>query len=73
MGGFDKHPNLSLLVEKQVKKYESLSQELGEFIRKLDYRFSKEPKGSEVDSWKRVLEQFAGHREVFGNDMDNRK
>jgi len=68
MGGFDKHPNLSLLVEKQVKKYQCLSGELGEFIRKLDYRFSKEPKGSEVDSWKRAIEQFSGQKEIFGNE-----
>jgi hypothetical protein len=73
MEGFDKHPNLSLLVEKQVKKYQSLSDELGEFIRKLDYRFSKEPKGSEAASWKRVIEQFSGKREVFGNGMDHKK
>jgi hypothetical protein len=63
------HPNLSLLVEKQLKKYQFLSEELGEFIRKLDYRFSEEPKGSEVDSWKRVLEQFAGKKGVFGSEM----
>jgi hypothetical protein len=73
MEGFDKHPNLSLLVEKQGKKYQSLSEELGEFIRKLDYRFSQEPKGSETDSWKRVIEQFSGKREVIGNEVDRGK
>jgi len=73
MEGFDKHPNLLLLVKKQVKKYQSLSDELEEFIRKLDYRFSEEPKGSEADSWKRVIEQFSGKREVFGNEMDRRR
>lgn len=70
---FDKHSNLSLLVERQVKKYKSSSDELEEFIRKLDYRFSGEPKGSKVDSWKRAIEMFGGKREVFGNDMDRRK
>jgi len=30
----------------------------------------KEPKGSEADSWKRVIEQFLGKREVFGNEVD---
>ena len=64
-----KHPNLRLLVEKQIRKYQSLSEELEEFIRKLDYRFSKEPRGSEADSWKRVTEQFAGQKEIFGNEM----
>jgi hypothetical protein len=70
MRTFSEHPNLKVLVDKQLEKYRSLSDELDEFIRKLDYRFSKEPKGSEADSWKRVLEQFAGKREVFGNEMD---
>lgn len=42
-----------------MKKYQSLSDELAEFIRKLDYRFSKELKGSEGGSRKRVIEQFA--------------
>jgi len=69
MQNFGEHPNLLLLGEKQMKKYQFLSDELGEFIRKLDYRFSKEPKGSEADSWKRVVEQFSGHREIFGNEV----
>ena len=73
MRNFKEHHNLFLLMEKQLKKYQSLSEELGEFIRKLDYRFSKGPKGSEADSWKRVIEQFSGKREVFGNEMDYRK
>lgn len=72
MQTFSEHPNLKLLIEKQLQKYQSLSVELGEFIRKLDYRFSKEPKGPEADSWKKVIEQFSGHREIFGNEMDHR-
>ena len=67
---FGEHPNLPLLVEKQLEKYRFLSDELGEFIRKLDYRFSNEPKGSEVSSWKRAIEQFSGKKEVFGNEID---
>jgi hypothetical protein len=70
MEDFGKHPNLRLLMKKQIRKYQSLSEELEEFIRKLDYRFSKEPKGSELDSWKRAIEQFMGHRGIFGNEMD---
>ena len=73
METLETHSNLPLLVERQLKKYQSLSDELEEFIRKLDYRFSKEPKGSEVDSWKRVIEQFSGKKEVFGNEMDRGK
>jgi len=73
MQTFSEHPNLKFLIEKQLQKYQSLSDELGEFIRKLDYRFSKEPKGSEADSWRRVLEQFSGQKEIFGNEMDRIK
>ena len=73
MRTFQEHPNLKFLVEKQLQKYQSLSDELGEFIRKLDYRFSKEPKSSDADFWRRVLEQFSGHREIFGNEMDRIK
>jgi hypothetical protein len=69
---FYTHPNLSLLVEKQLQKYKFLSYELGEYDRKRAYQFSNEPKGSEVDSWKRVLEQFAGERDVFGNEMGHK-
>jgi hypothetical protein len=72
MQTFGDHPNLPGLIERQLQKYNFLSYELGEYERKLDYRFSKEPKGSEADSWKRVVEQFAGKREVFGNQMDRR-
>jgi len=71
METFGEHPSLPWLIERQLQKYKSLSYELGEYERKLDYRFSKEPKGSEVDSWKRVIEQFAGKREVFGNEMNH--
>ena len=71
MQNFGEHPNLLLLGEKQNKKHQFLSDELGEFIRKLDYRFSKEPKGSEADSWKRAVEQFSGHREIFGNEINH--
>jgi hypothetical protein len=69
---FRMHPNLPLLLEKQLQKCKLLSYELGEYNRKQDYRFSKEPKGSEADSWKRVIEQFVGKREVFGDEMDQR-
>ena len=69
--GLRVHSNNPILVEKQLQKYKFLSYELGEYDRKRAYQFSNEPKGSEVDSWKRALEQFAGKREVFGNEMDH--
>lgn len=70
---YREHSHLQLFMEKQIRKYRALSEELEEFIRKLDYRFSREPKGSEADSWKRVIEQFAGRNGIFGNDMDEQK
>jgi hypothetical protein len=73
MQTFGEHPNLLQLIGKQLHKYTFLSYELGEYDRKRAYQFSNEPKGSETDSWKRVLDQFAGCREVFGNEMDHRR
>ena len=73
METFGEHPNLPQLIERQLQKYKFLSYELGEYDRKRAYQFSNEPKGSETDSWKRVIEQFVGKREVFGNKMDRWK
>ncbi len=66
---FTSHPNLPLALEVQIEKYQRLSWELGEFWRKHDYRFAHEPKGAESDSWLRVIKQFVGMREHFGNDL----
>ena len=68
----EKHPghrNLGLLIQRQMKKWESLKAELEEFIRKHDYKYVHEPRGAESDSWKRALEMLAGKREVFGNQI----
>ncbi len=62
------HPNLPLLMELQLKKLGTLRGELGEYIRKLDYRFMAEPRGEEATSWRRVMELFVGKPEVFGSD-----
>jgi hypothetical protein len=62
------HPNLPLLVELQLQKFETLRGELAEYIRKLDYRFMAEPRGEEKTSWRRVVELFVGKPEVFGRD-----
>jgi hypothetical protein len=40
----------------------SLAGELGEFIRKNDYRFSAENVGKEKDSWLRAIELVSGAR-----------
>ena len=44
------------------ERIESLRAELGEFIRKNDYRFSKEPVGSEGNAWKRAAILTAGEK-----------
>jgi hypothetical protein len=71
METFGEHPSLPRLIERQLQKYKFLSYELGEYDRKRAYQFSNEPKGSETDSWRRVIEQFVGKREVFGNEMNH--
>jgi len=53
------------LTEVQRGKLSSLGVQLEEFIRKHDYRFSREPYGPERDSWRRAIEKLVGKREVF--------
>lgn len=68
----EKHPghrNLGLLIQRQMKKWESLKAEVEEFIRKHDYKYIHEPRGAESDSWKRALEMLVGKREVFPNQV----
>jgi len=63
------HRNLKLLIQRQMEKWESLRTELGEFIRKHDYKYVHEPRGAESHSWKRALEMLVGKREVFPNQV----
>jgi hypothetical protein len=42
------------------EKLAGLAGELGEFIRKHDYRFQNEPMGHEADSWQRALSKAVG-------------
>ncbi|MGQ9629951.1 MAG: DUF6062 family protein [bacterium] len=49
----------------QLSKLKALNEELEEYKRKCDYRFRHEPKGAEADSWRRVVREFVGEREVF--------
>lgn len=44
----------------QLEIWQGLIAELDEFIRKQDYRFSHEPKGSERDSWSRAIDLVSG-------------
>lgn len=62
-------PYLPRLLELHRQKYHQLAAELQEFDRKHDYRFVHEPWGPEADSWRRVIEQCVGKRELFGNEI----
>ena len=46
-------------------KIENISKELGEFIRKHDYQFSKEGYGKEADSWIRAVELLKGRTDLM--------
>jgi hypothetical protein len=49
----------------EIKKIELLQQELIEFQRKHDYRFSYEGYGKEKDSWIRAIEKLIGKEGIF--------
>jgi len=63
------HRNLAFFLQRQMEKWEALKAELGEFIRKHDYKYIHEPRGAESDSWKRALEMLVGKREIFPNQV----
>ncbi len=48
------------LVSLQLAQWQALSQELGEFIRKHDYRFRHEGFDEEGDAWLRTVQQVIG-------------
>jgi hypothetical protein len=54
------HPHLPACLAAQQEHLQALQAELQEFIRKLDYRFAREPYGSEADAWQRVITLFVG-------------
>ncbi|MGQ9517226.1 MAG: DUF6062 family protein [Anaerolineae bacterium] len=53
------------VIAHHLRRWEQLDQELGEYIRKNDYRFRHESFGAESDSWKRALQQLAGGRDML--------
>jgi len=59
------HPTLPAVLAWHETRWRELDAELGEFARKFDYRYAKEPMGRERDSWLRVLRLFAGTRDVI--------
>lgn len=50
---YPQHKNLPLLIKKQVEKVDFLRKEVAEFVRKQDYKYAAEPRGPEIDSWKK--------------------
>lgn len=67
-----RHPhekNLPALIEAEQRKCEALHTELGEYLHKLDYQYSNEPKGAERDSWRRVVELCVGKSRIFNSRM----
>jgi len=53
------------LISVETVKLSGLIEELKEFMRKHDYRFSKEKFGKEGDSWIRVIEKFIGKEGIY--------
>ncbi len=61
--GLKCHPNQEIadvLTQKERLILTTLDYELGEFIRKQDYRYSDEPIGSEGNAWIRAIEHLTG-------------
>jgi hypothetical protein len=54
---------LTLLRKAQLAQLEQLDAQLGEMIRKHDYRFKDEEQGDEMTSWKRAAGLVAGEEE----------
>ena len=53
------------IINIESAKFASLIAELKEFLRKHDYRFSKEKFGKEGDSWIRAIEKLSGKEGIF--------
>jgi hypothetical protein len=51
---------LAFIIGVQIDKLTALSFEVGEYLRKHDYRFSHEPYGEERDSFIRATEMLVG-------------
>jgi len=53
------------LIEIEREKFSKLMEQLREYRRKHDYRYSGETFGSEADSWRRAVEMIAGKGGLF--------
>ncbi len=60
VAGASNEAALSALLQAQTVVWQRLSAQLGEFIRKNDYRFQGESFGVEADAWLRAVEALAG-------------
>jgi hypothetical protein len=52
----------------QLTAWQRLAAELDEFIRKQDYRFTREPSGAEADSWQRAIGLTSGEPGLASQD-----
>jgi len=63
LAALNKEPDEAVVVallHKHLKTLEADDEELAEFIRKRDYRFSSEAKGAEQDAPRRTVDEFIG-------------
>jgi hypothetical protein len=60
----DDEASLVAVIDWHAAHWEALQNEMGEFVRKFDYRYADEPMGPERDSWLRALRVFAGTTEA---------
>jgi hypothetical protein len=56
----DRESGIQVLLEIEQTTLDALYQELEEYLRKHDYRFSREPYGSEVDAFVRATARLGG-------------
>ncbi|NPV93253.1 MAG: hypothetical protein HPY50_21030 [Firmicutes bacterium] len=57
--------DIVFLIDSQLAIWSNLSDELAEHIRKMDYRYSKEPKGPEQDAWIKAIRVTSGNHVDF--------
>lgn len=57
---------VTIAVEAQIRKWESLKAEIDLFLRNLDGQRLGEPTGAEGDSWIRAIHSIMGERGIFG-------
>ena len=56
------HALLQAVLTAQQAHLQTLQDDLHEFIRKLDYRFARQPYGREADAWWRAVALYVGMR-----------